>query len=576
MEFSTLRRITSPLLHPRVLIGWVVIVAVFRFVNLGFLDLQAWDEGLYALRSKSIVQFGEWLDQTPHVPGGLATSCYPPLTFWMTASFYKILGASEWTTRLTSALFGAGSVLLIVFLARRLASESAALFAGILFGTNLFYSFFTRQGQLDVAYIFFLILSAYGWVVCSGGERRARGLGLIAIGTCGAFMSKILVGFYVPLVLLLVQAVDMRHRWRWRPLVEISAAIVSGIALALPWHVFMYLRHGQGFLNAFFGLHLVQRLSAPIEGHDTALGTFFYINHLLVRYPESALGIGLITLLLFNRIHRTIISRRLITISVVWGLAVFTIITIMATKIPQYMLPLSIPVALLGSIVLELFTEGGLKRGSSVVLLALFSVTASWSALWPLRAYIKNNVLGIAGVNPYGVLPWALVGVALLSTCLCVYLFLHRSHGEATVSVPPFVVALLMLLTLRYTFEVIVSDRTQYDMGTKHVASVLREQHAQRVLYVGKDLNPALDLYLKGWDTWRTDVRLDYYLSAATALAPESTVIDLPRPGETTFLVEEKRIVGEEHFADLQGLKEGISPLFSNGTYIVYRLISSK
>lgn len=94
-------------------------------------------------------------------------------------------------------------------------------------------------------------------------------------------------------------------------------------------------------------------------------------------------------------------------------------------------------------------------------------------------------------------------------------------------------------------------------------------------MYLGKDLNPALDLYLKGWDTWRTDIHLDYYLSEATALAPKSTAIDLPRPGESTFLVEEKRIAGEEHFVNLSGLKDGILPLFSSDTYLVYKLTTS-
>jgi 4-amino-4-deoxy-L-arabinose transferase-like glycosyltransferase len=320
----------------------------------------------------------------------------------------------------------------------------------------------------------------------------------------------------------------------------------------------------------------VQRFSVPLEGHNSALGIFFYINQLFVRYPESALGLGLIILLLFKRIDRTAVSERLITIAVVWGIVVLGIITVMATKIPQYMLPLSVPVALLGGIALGFLADGGLKRGPSVVLLALLSIATSWSALWPLRVYIKNSVLGIAEVNPYVALPWAMGGIALASICFCVYLLFHRLHEEATVSVPSFVVALLMLLTLRYMFEVAVSDRTQYNIGTERVASVLRGQQAQRVMYLGKDLNPALDLYLKGWDAWRTDIRLDYYLSEATALAPKSTVIDLPRPGEVTFLVKEKRIVGKEHFMNLPGLKDGVSPLFSNDIYLVYRLTSSK
>jgi hypothetical protein len=40
-------------------------VGALRFINLGFLDLQAWDEALYAVRAEGIILFGGILDQTP-------------------------------------------------------------------------------------------------------------------------------------------------------------------------------------------------------------------------------------------------------------------------------------------------------------------------------------------------------------------------------------------------------------------------------------------------------------------------------------------------------------------------------
>jgi hypothetical protein len=124
--------------------------------------------------------------------------------------------------------------------------------------------------------------------------------------------------------------------------------------------------------------------------------------------------------------------------------------------------------------------------------------------------------------------------------------------------------------------EVFVNDRTQYDVGTKQLVSILREQQVQRVVYLGKDLNPALDLYLRGWDTWREDVRVDYHLVEATALAPKGTAIDLSGLGEGDFLVEENRIANEHHDVNLLNLKEKVSPFFSNNTYHAYKLSSSK
>ena len=571
MPSSTVDHATSYLLRPRFLAGCVVLVALVRFVNLGFLDLQAWDEGLYALRSASIVHFGDWLDQTPYVPGGLATSCYPPLTFWTSAALYKVFGASEWTTRLTSALCGAGSVLLIVLFTRRFASKSAAMFAGLLFGTNLFYTFFSRQGQLDVPYVFFLLLALYGWSVWAGGVRM-RGLGLIALGTWGAFMSKILVGFYVPLILLLLQAVEMRRGWRWRSVFEISAALAVGLVLALPWHLFMYLRHGSAFMDAFFGLHLVQRLTSPIEGHDPALGIFFYVNQVVVQYPEASLGIGLIFLVLRGRIEPGAIALPLVIASTVWSVVVFLIITVMATKIQQYMLPLSVPVAILGGLSLDLLAERKLTGRSRLIVIALLSVGTLWSALWPLRAYIKNGLLGIAGTSPYTTIPWGMVMVSLVCVSYCTSLIVGSRSGSAPDRAPIFVGSLLMLLMVRLVTEVVVIDQTQYNAGAKDMASLVREERAQCVMYLGRDLNPALDLYLKGWDEWRTDIRLDYYLCESTALAPQRKDLVFPRPNEATFLVEETRIANKECYSNLTFLKDNHPVRFANRTYRVYNL----
>ena len=571
MESPPLDHAARFLVHPRFLFGCVIIVSLIRFVNLGFPDLQAWDEGVYALRSSSIVHFGDWLDQTPHVPGGLTITCHPPLTFWTSAVLYKVFGASEWTTRCTSALFGAGSVLLIVSCARRLASMETGLYAGLLFGTNLFYTFYSRQGQLDVAYIFFLLGALLGWTIWLGGSRW-KGLGLVALGTWGAFMSKILVGLYIPLILLSVQSIQMRRRWQWRSILDLCAAMAVGAVLASPWYVFMFLRYGHAFTDVVFGLHLMQRVSSPLEGHDPLLGGFFYINQILVRYPEALLAAGLLVVLVRRKVDPGTGRGQLILVSVVWSVVVFAIITIMATKIPQYLLPISVPVALLGGFALSLLSEHKITWRSQVVLVTLFCAATLWSAPWPLRMFIRGSLLGLASANPYTAIQWGMLLVALVCFLYCLSLFLgHRRNGGGD-RAHIFVGVLLLVLIGRVVWEVGVADGTQYNVGTREVASFLREEHAQRVIYLGKDLNPALDIYLKKWDQWRTDIWLEHHLCEATVMTPAGRDIEFPRPNEVTFLVEENRIANQECYPALAVLKDHHPVLFSNRSYQVCNL----
>ena len=81
-------------------------VALMRFVNLGFLDLQAWDEALYAVRAETIAQFGAILDQTPFSIGGLYSSLHPPLYVWLTSVSFLLFGVTEFAARFFSAIFG--------------------------------------------------------------------------------------------------------------------------------------------------------------------------------------------------------------------------------------------------------------------------------------------------------------------------------------------------------------------------------------------------------------------------------------------------------------------------------------
>src|SRR3972149_5023847 len=107
-----------------VISGILLFVCGLRFVNLGFGEIQEWDEALYAVRAKAIVQLGDWptkdltgwLDQTAYSVGGLYSAAHPPLYIWLTAITYRLFGITEFTTRLWAAVFGSGIVVIMYLL----------------------------------------------------------------------------------------------------------------------------------------------------------------------------------------------------------------------------------------------------------------------------------------------------------------------------------------------------------------------------------------------------------------------------------------------------------------------------
>jgi len=236
------------------------------------------------------------------------------------------------------------------------------------------------------------------------------------------------------------------------------------------------------------------------------------------------------------------------------------------------MLPLSVPVAILGGVSLSFLADGKIAGRSRLALLVLLSITTMWSALWPLRTYVRGALLGIPGTNPYATFPWGMMSVAFLcaffTLCLLAGIIRGQNWGDSGL----WVGVLMLLLVVRLILEVSVSDQTQHIVGMKDVASLLRSRNVNRILYRGKDLNPALDVYLKGWDQWKTDVRLDYFLCGPSALTKGESVVEPSVPGQATFLVEETRVGAGDCFPGLATLGRDRPLLFENPAFRVYEL----
>ena len=187
LDFSSPRQIKR--VYALALFG----VALSRFLNLGFLDLQAWDEALYAVRSVGILQFGGIFDQTSFSIGGLYSSLHPPLYVWLTSVSFLVFGVTEFAARFFSAVFGGLTLMVIYKIGKEIHSSKVGFIAAMLFGLNPFVSFYARQGQFDTTLVFFLSLSVlYLLRYESRGKLSFALVGGLAIGA--ALMTKLFVG----------------------------------------------------------------------------------------------------------------------------------------------------------------------------------------------------------------------------------------------------------------------------------------------------------------------------------------------------------------------------------------------
>ena len=102
------------------------------FISLGAMEIQPWDEALYAIRAKSIIDFGAFWDQTRYTIGGLYSSTYPPMSVWIMALSMKIFGETGFAIRLFPALSSGVSLILMYKISKRLYLQDLSIFRKIL------------------------------------------------------------------------------------------------------------------------------------------------------------------------------------------------------------------------------------------------------------------------------------------------------------------------------------------------------------------------------------------------------------------------------------------------------------
>src|SRR5712691_1319757 len=99
--------------------------------NLSTGSLPPFDDTTYALVSKTILKTGDWVTMRwldiPYFFSGK-----PPLNFWITALFYRFLGISEFSSRLSTAIHGIAGVVVTYCLGSLFSRRVGILASGIL------------------------------------------------------------------------------------------------------------------------------------------------------------------------------------------------------------------------------------------------------------------------------------------------------------------------------------------------------------------------------------------------------------------------------------------------------------
>ena len=296
------------------------------------------DETRYAQISQDMLLSGNWI--SPHFMS-LRYFEKPVAGYWMIALGQALFGDNLFGVRIASAISTGLSVMLCYLIARRLWNEPRKSFACAL----LYMSFTVVAGQagyanLDPQFTFWVNLSLVAlWFALDSATRARRLIAWATLGlACGmGFLTK---GFLAWLLPVLIALPWMLWQKRWRELLIYGPlAIAVAIAVSLPWALAVHAQEPD-YWRFFFWHEHIRRFASEDAQHDAPW--WFYLP-LLVAFSLPWV------VLLPSALRQAWQTRRQANIAflLLWLLMPLLFFSLSNGKLPTYIMPCLLPLALL-------------------------------------------------------------------------------------------------------------------------------------------------------------------------------------------------------------------------------------
>jgi 4-amino-4-deoxy-L-arabinose transferase-like glycosyltransferase len=267
-------RFRSDLLPFLLLLAVIALGAVFFVGDLGEGTFQPWDAFYTFLRSRNILESGDWLTIHYNFEPSFKK---PPLQYWLTALLLSAGWEPTFALRIWPFVFGICVLVLTGVVARTIAPGRpwAAPSAVMLAAASPMFWVHAQQGMLDTGQAFFL-LATLGAALLAARDSRWWLLAGAAVGL--GFLQK------TPVALLALtlwvgtqQRLDPAGVYAWQQLRNdrwFRWAAVIALVLCVLWPLVQVLRHGGDFLDVFFYQEMASRFSPlPEKRHGTFPGS---------------------------------------------------------------------------------------------------------------------------------------------------------------------------------------------------------------------------------------------------------------------------------------------------------------
>lgn len=343
----------------------------------------------------------------------------PALLYWLQMGSYQLFGVSEWSSRFPSALAALGVIVIAYEFGRRMFSAATGLLAGVILATSVMFCAAARFANPDALLLFAtsLTLLIFWNGYASGGRwwfvgaGAAAGLAVLAKGPVGVALPGAVV------LLFLLWSRSLRILWDWR----LPLGILAATAVALPWYAAVTAETKGAFVREFLLKHNAGRFGGVMEGHGGPW--FYYLLCLIVGLAPWSVFLGPSVFYALGSHARADVDNnhtahaRPYRFLWCWVMVYLIFFSASATKLPNYILPIYLPVSLIMARFLDRWRRGSLMAPAWIlnVCLACLALVGVGVAAGLLLAGGVVDSSFLRGRKLPGVEVWALVGAVPLA-----------------------------------------------------------------------------------------------------------------------------------------------------------------
>ncbi len=322
---------------------WALPLLLLAFVAVYLLPLMThglWipDETRYAQISQEMLLTGKWA--SPHFMG-IRYFEKPAAGYWMIALGQAVFGQNLFGVRFVSALSSGLSILLVYLMARRLWNDpQKSLVCSVLYMSFVSVAALGGYANLDPQFTFWVNLTGVALWFCFDSSTHRGRLGAWALlgFACGmGFMTKGFLAWLLPVLIALPYALWQK---RFRELLGYGVVCVAvAVIVSLPWALTVHMQEPD-YWHFFFWHEHIQRFAGEDAQHAEP---FWYYLPLLVAFclPWMALLPSTVRHAWLNK-RRTDIGYILL-----WLLMPLAFFSLAKGKLPSYIMPCLLPLALL-------------------------------------------------------------------------------------------------------------------------------------------------------------------------------------------------------------------------------------